>query len=1121
MRRMSVRPALVLCLGAPLGPWATALPQLRQSLPIDDPSAAEPPEGVSRQTIAGGPVRFVAIENMDDSVPMPGVRYEEGPAGPEVHVPEDANPFALGFAAGSYAPPLGERLDPRLTAAAAAAGARGAQVTYAFAMLSKRMTRERLARLEAHGARFLGMHPHYAAKLAIPTAGIGAIADLDFVRWLGVPRPWQKLHPRLTARLAEARAGERHHVWVTVHESDRNPASTFDYIGTGAEVSPGTGETSLLPPQKTSQRWQSNGWQQQGLEDAGAVIELYEDSITAFRCTLDAAGVERVRDLDFVQFVESVESARLMHDESQPMCAVDLTRPFNSGGTFGDAVVGEVDSGIERDHSLLNHQYGIGWDLSNSATGAWGDPHGHGTHVAGTFFGGDWSGHEAQYGAAPGLGSSSNLRIFNVKYFDDFGNGSGAPFGSIFDRMHASYTDFGGMTTPYPHIVSNSWGSGAGAWFGTEANARLVDNEVYIYSQLYTFAAGNSGPGLSTLSQQASAKNAFSVGNVYPYGTGSIQPDDIRFNSSRGPCGDGRWKPNVVAPGTGIQSADSANTSGLATKSGTSMATPHVSGIAAQLVDRYDFLQYNPAVLSAVLMATALTKTNHTAETDGHLDTYGTGRVSAYRAIGGNSYSLLAFWAFDQPETSTVELDFEVFPGATRLTAVLTYHELAGSPGASLALVNDVDMVIDRFPFSSAGNVGEFTAQISAINNTEVRTIDNPSAAAYRIKSYPRDVPPLFGPKVGVCVLVEYGDTTPIGTLGLSASEAYVQPNQPVEIVGSVTNQANGSTAQSVYLESSSASMQLSSVRSFFADGAVSELSDNVSGGMDVMLGDMRHGQTRVVAWQGSWASEGSKTFTVNTVSPNFTAAQAQATVIVDGTGPALPADLAANGLAVGEHSCDLSVTMDWDPATDALSGVAGYSTLWDHNPVATPNATNDGSATTRTTTLSADQQPWYFHVRAIDNAGNAGSTAHAGPYFLGTASSTSVCNTNANSTGQPASLATTGQLCLAEGALTLHTTGVPPNQFGYYIFGESAANVPFFGGSQGVLCIGAPIIRLNGDILNSGGSGTMTLTPDLENLPLGTTFEHGSTWYFQLWFRDNNPGPTSNTSNGIRVDWD
>jgi serine protease AprX len=59
----------------------------------------------------------------------------------------------------------------------------------------------------------------------------------------------------------------------------------------------------------------------------------------------------------------------------------------------------------------------------------------------------------------------------------------------------------------------------------------------------------------------------------------------LAYFSSRGPTLDGRTKPDVVAPGVSITAADAANTSGYITYSGTSMATPFVSGTVALALD--------------------------------------------------------------------------------------------------------------------------------------------------------------------------------------------------------------------------------------------------------------------------------------------------------------------------------------------------------------------------------------------------------------------------------------------------------------------------------------------------------------------------------------------------------
>ncbi|MEB3806666.1 MAG: S8 family serine peptidase, partial [Desulfurococcales archaeon] len=91
-------------------------------------------------------------------------------------------------------------------------------------------------------------------------------------------------------------------------------------------------------------------------------------------------------------------------------------------------------------------------------------------------------------------------------------------------------------------------------------------------------AAGNAGPGYGTVGIPASARSAITVGAVDK----SLM---LAWFSSRGPTVDMRIKPTVVAPGVNILAALPGN--GYAALSGTSMATPHVSGSAALLIQAY------------------------------------------------------------------------------------------------------------------------------------------------------------------------------------------------------------------------------------------------------------------------------------------------------------------------------------------------------------------------------------------------------------------------------------------------------------------------------------------------------------------------------------------------------
>jgi serine protease AprX len=77
----------------------------------------------------------------------------------------------------------------------------------------------------------------------------------------------------------------------------------------------------------------------------------------------------------------------------------------------------------------------------------------------------------------------------------------------------------------------------------------------------------------------------------------------VSYFSSRGPTGDGRLKPDLVAPGEKIES--SIPEGGRATLDGTSMAAPHVSGAAALLMARHPELIGRPARIKEILCRTA------------------------------------------------------------------------------------------------------------------------------------------------------------------------------------------------------------------------------------------------------------------------------------------------------------------------------------------------------------------------------------------------------------------------------------------------------------------------------------------------------------------------------------
>ena len=100
-------------------------------------------------------------------------------------------------------------------------------------------------------------------------------------------------------------------------------------------------------------------------------------------------------------------------------------------------------------------------------------------------------------------------------------------------------------------------------------------------------AIGNGNLGIAAHPASAS----YPGDSVKAITVGSVNDDHNReIYSSRGPTGDGRLKPDVMAPGGAIMSASAGSGDGYVSYSGTSMATPHVAGVAALMI------QANPGI---------------------------------------------------------------------------------------------------------------------------------------------------------------------------------------------------------------------------------------------------------------------------------------------------------------------------------------------------------------------------------------------------------------------------------------------------------------------------------------------------------------------------------------------
>eukprot|EP00604_Paraphysomonas_vestita_P002812 CAMPEP_0174818882 /NCGR_PEP_ID=MMETSP1107-20130205/1813_1 /TAXON_ID=36770 /ORGANISM="Paraphysomonas vestita, Strain GFlagA" /LENGTH=431 /DNA_ID=CAMNT_0016031437 /DNA_START=818 /DNA_END=2110 /DNA_ORIENTATION=+ len=207
---------------------------------------------------------------------------------------------------------------------------------------------------------------------------------------------------------------------------------------------------------------------------------------------------------------------------------------------------------------------------------------GHGTHVSGTVAGA-LIGTDLTFINYNGHASGAKIAFFDMEDSKHPENGLAYP--AIDEFFNCAYS-------AGAKLHSNSWGGAFNAYDEDtlKMDGYLVDHQDF----LAVFAAGNEGnEGYYSIGDPAVSKNILTVGASM---NKNNEIGDLAFFSSLGPTFDSRIKPDVVAPGYFTYSArsdgDSAETCQILEMAGTSMATPCVSGTAAQV--RQYFATYNP-----------------------------------------------------------------------------------------------------------------------------------------------------------------------------------------------------------------------------------------------------------------------------------------------------------------------------------------------------------------------------------------------------------------------------------------------------------------------------------------------------------------------------------------------
>ncbi len=516
---------------------------------------------------------------------------------------------------------------------------------------------------------------------------------------------------------------------------------------------------------------------------------------------------------------------------------------WNAGYTGASQIAAVCDTGLDvgdkdsihrdfyQDTNNDGHNDKIVAAYALGRTNDWSDTQGHGTHTAGSVLG------NGAKSNGRFKGTAYDARLVEQSVLDSRGSLGGLP-SDLNDLFQQAYDDGA-------RVHSNSWGASVAGQY--DSSAEQVDQFAWNHKDMViTFSAGNSGTDsnrdgvvdLDSMGSPGTAKNCITVGasesnvnqNVGYWGTWwpdnfpaePIKSDNVCDNengmaafSSRGPCDDGRIKPDIVAPGSNIISCRS-QASGADTgwgvyddwyiyEGGTSMSNPLTAGAA--VLAREFFIQHEGITPSSALVKAAMMDGAY----DMYPGQYGTGSTKEQpttrpnnvegwgRVDMGNTFLPAAPVQMKYVDENnglntngTKTYSWDVSDGSVPMHVTLVWTDYPASTSSSKQLVNDLDLTVQ----SPTGTTyyPNHLGGADHTNNVETVDIASPVTGTYTITVKGYNVPQ--GPQPFALVAhAGFGTSAPDNTPPV-ISAVSADPSYDSAVISWTTDEAATSTVE-------------------------------------------------------------------------------------------------------------------------------------------------------------------------------------------------------------------------------------------------------------------------------------------------------------------------------------